>query len=190
MPTGIFIVSFSVCGPFLSVGWFGVAFCFAVSQLLAYYLCSTVRWTSQVKSEMEILKNRLRTISVFTCSSHQRRQQRQRQWQRNFYYYFISLHMSEAVELAASIPQSVLFCFSAFCECIRATVAATAASAAVAAAVDNKKMNVAHLKCHFIVSAFFFFTAFHVVWCLVRHSRRVFVCACVCECVFEARWMK
>lgn len=185
MPAGIFIVSF--CLRSLSLRRpICRCLCFSVSQLLAYYLCSAVRWTSQVKSEMEILKNRLRTIFVFTCSSHQRRRRRrQRQWQRNsfYYFYFIPLHMSEAVAFAdvgrASIRLRALFFFW---KCVRATFAA---SATATAAVDNKKMNVAHLTCHFIVSAFLFLLHFHCLpHCIVRHSRRV------CDCCFEARWMK
>lgn len=67
------------------------------------------------------------------------------------------------------------------------------AIATATTAVDNKKMNAAHLTCHFIVSAFFLLhfhclSSFFVLCAMAKKGTdgRAFG-RCVCDCVFQAR---
>lgn len=138
MPRGIFIVSFCLPVPFTLSMDLALAFVLAVSQLLAYYSCSTVRWTSQVKCEMEILKNRLRTIFFFrvhmlitpTTTTTTTNGNDNGNGFFIFFSYFAAYERSSWVccwTQCVNTAACALF-FSFFLEkCIRATVAITAA---------------------------------------------------------------
>lgn len=69
------------------------------------------------------------------------------------------------------------------CRCARATFAAT--GSVVDAAVDNKKMNVPHLTCHFIVRAFFLSLHFHCLpLCIILCAMAGGCMPCSCVCVW------